>query len=341
MAEFAKGRQASIEKELLFNKTFEEAKTLFRDGRFEDAVAVVESGLKAFPGNVELENLGQQAETQQKKLDVRRQIEKRIREIKVRINREELSEAIDLAKQTLVTMGPDTDITHLLNSAQIEYQSREQKKIQEETLLSIDSLVESGHFNAASQTIKDALESRTLDSFDPRVQRVSELIKNTTAKTESKEQPAVPTAFSKEYAFLQLPPPGGSTIAGSNANRDVPITQLSATSVTPAYTGPKQDVPPLKLEPSVSPPQEPANEPRPTATPSPVTPEKVATTAPLYIEIPRSASQKTAGSTPVAPFPLESESGKNAFSFGPSVRSSRSLFWHCSRQSGPGYASHE
>ena len=278
LAEFAKGRQASIENELLFNKTFEEAKTFFRDGRFEDAIAVVESGLKTFPGNVDLQNLRQQAETQQKKLEVRRQIEKRIREIRVRINREELSEAIDLAKQTLVTMGPDTDVTHLLNSAKIEYHSREKKKIQEETLQSIHSLLESGHFNAANQTIDDVLESRTLDSFDPRVQRVSELIKNAT--TESKEQPAVPSTFSKEYAFLQsAPPPEVPPSPETKPPRDVPIAQLSATSTIPAYTDPKQNIPPAKSEPLVSPLQETVVERRPPSTVSP-TPEHVPAKAP-------------------------------------------------------------
>jgi serine/threonine protein kinase len=298
LAEFAKGRQASIEKELLFNKTFEEAKTFFRDGRFEDAIVVVESGLKTFPGNVDLQNLRQQAETQQKKLEVRRQIEKRIREIRVRINREELSEAIDLAKQTLVTMGPDTDVTHLLNSAEIEYQSREKKKIQEETLQSIHSLLESGHFNAANQTIDDVLESRTLDSLDPRVHRLTELINDAT--TESKEQPSVAGSFSKEYAFLQsAPSPEAPPAPETKPPRDAPIAQLSATSTVPAYTGPKEKPAPAKSEPLVSPPQETVVERRPT-TVSP-TPEKVPAKAPAVRVDLRQNSSGNISSLPLEP----------------------------------------
>jgi hypothetical protein len=300
LAEFAKGRQASIEKELLFNKTFEEAKTFFRDGRFEDAIALVESGLKTFPGNVDLQNLRQQAETQQKKLEVRRQIEKRIREIRVRINREELSEAIDLAKQTLVTMGPDTDVTHLLNSAEIEYQSREKKKIQEETLQSIHSLVESGHFNAANQTIDDVLESRTLDSLDPRVHRLTELIKDAT--TESKERPSAAGSFSKEYAFLQsAPSPQAPPSPETKPPRDAPIAQLSATSTVPAYTGPKEHPAPAKSEPFVSPPQETVVERRPPPSTVAPTPEQLPAKAPAVRVDLRQNTSENIPSLPLEP----------------------------------------
>jgi hypothetical protein len=78
----------------------------------------------------------------------------RIREIRVKINREKFSEAIDLAQQTLVTMGPDTDLTQLLNSAQVEAEVREKKREQERTFETIRSLMESGKFDDATLAVQ-------------------------------------------------------------------------------------------------------------------------------------------------------------------------------------------
>ena len=113
-------------------------------GALMTAMRIAQDALKTFPANPEFQTLYQQSEIKQKKLQVRQQIEHRIREIRVKINREELSEAVDLAKQTLLTLGPDTDLTHLLNSAQVELQAREKKRLQEGTLETIRTLIDPG-----------------------------------------------------------------------------------------------------------------------------------------------------------------------------------------------------
>ena len=183
--EFATGRQENIEKELLFNQKLEDAKAFFDAGRFEDAMRAVQNALKTFPGNAELQSLYEQAEIQQRKLQVRQQIEHRIREIRFKINREELSEAVDLAKQTLMTLGPDTDLTQLLDSAEVELHAREKKRLQEGTLDTIRTLINAGQLDLASQTIDEVIESQTLDSFDPRIERLSARIREAkTAPTE-------------------------------------------------------------------------------------------------------------------------------------------------------------
>jgi predicted Ser/Thr protein kinase len=228
LAEFAASRQANIEKELLFKKTLEEAKAFFDAGRFEEAIGVSQNGLKIFPANAELQNLYQQAEVQQRKLLIRQQIEQRIRQIRTKIKREELSDAIDMAKQTLVTLGPDTDVAHLLNSAQVELQAREKKGIQERALETIRTLLESGDHDGAGQRINEALESKTLESFDPRLQRLSEQIKD--AKTPSAGGPApspppVVPALSKEYAFLQ---PAPLPDAPPSAEKTSPLDSITA-----------------------------------------------------------------------------------------------------------------
>ena len=128
LAEFAISQQESDEKELLLRQTLEEAKSLFDSNRFMQAIDAAQIGLRTFPANPDLLHLYQQAEMQQKKVEVRQQIEERVREIRVKINREKFSEAINLAKQTLVTLGPDTNVTQLLNTAEVEFETREKRE---------------------------------------------------------------------------------------------------------------------------------------------------------------------------------------------------------------------
>jgi eukaryotic-like serine/threonine-protein kinase len=243
LAEFATSRQANIEKELLFTKTLEQAKAFFKAGRFEEAIRAVQEGLKTFPANPELQALHDESEIQQKKLQVRRQIEQRVREIKVKINREELSAAIDLAKQTLVTLGADTDLTHLLSSAEIELQAREKKKIQEKTLETIRTQVASGDLDAASRAMNQVLESNALDSFDPRIQRLSDKIKDAQAKSAGEpalSPPSIAPIPSKEYAFLQAAPLARTPVSPEKppASDSLSAQPLASSAVLPAYVAP-------------------------------------------------------------------------------------------------------
>jgi eukaryotic-like serine/threonine-protein kinase len=210
LAKFAASQQAAIEKELLLRETLEKVKALFAADRFQEAARSAQDGLRNFPGNGELLNLSQQAEIQQRKLEVRQQIEMRIREIRVKINRAELSEAIDLAKQTLVTLGPDTDLTQLLNSAEVESEAREKKREQERTIGTIRTLLESGKFDAADLAVESALKTNVVEAFDPRIQRLSQQIKDAKSVAEEKSAPTPPPvkppSVTREYAFLQAAP---------------------------------------------------------------------------------------------------------------------------------------
>ncbi|MGB9472022.1 MAG: hypothetical protein WBQ59_21950, partial [Candidatus Acidiferrum sp.] len=247
LAEFATSQQADIDRESLFKQKFAEAKALFDAGRFDDTMRVLKSALKTFPSNEELQNLYQQSEIQQKKLQVRQQIEQRIREVRVKINREELSEAVDLAQQTLMTLGPDTDLSHLLNSAQVELLAREKKRSQERTLETIHTLIDSGDIDGASRKIDEVLEAQTIDSFDPRIQRLSDRINE--AKTPPAGEPLVSSSpavpgLSKEYAFLQAtplpeaPPSPKNTAPVDSATGTAQIT--AGTTASPPHTLPNK-----------------------------------------------------------------------------------------------------
>jgi len=75
-----------------------------------------------------------------------------------------------------MTLGPDTDIKQLLNSAQVEFGAREKKRKQEQELESIRLMVKRGQLDDATQALNQSLAAETLINFDPRVQRVSDEI---------------------------------------------------------------------------------------------------------------------------------------------------------------------
>jgi serine/threonine protein kinase len=201
LAEFADGRRESVERQLLLHGTVEEVKALFAAGRFRDAISAAQAGLKTFPSDPELLDLCQQAEIEHRKLEKRQQMEKRVREIKVQINREKLSDAIDLAKQTLRAFGPDTDVIQLLNSAEVELESREKKRTQLSTIETIRTLIDSGAIEGANRAIDEVLKTKTFEPFDPRIQRLSEQIQDAKAgRTQQIRQSPAFSGITREYA---------------------------------------------------------------------------------------------------------------------------------------------
>lgn len=253
LIDFAQVQQARIESETRLQAAVNNVKARMSENRFTEAIQAADAALKAFPENAELLCLREQAEAREKKQRAQEMIEQRVREIKFKINRQDLSDAVELAKETIASLGPDTDLTHLLNSATIELQAREKKRQQEQTLQEIRTLVESGNIDDAAQTLRDAVKTDALDAFDPRVSRVSQEIeaaKSTSSVASLKEAPSAPANFSKEYAFLQgapldvEPPPvesaGRTETATPQASATQPITPSQPLSAPPPYVEPTE-----------------------------------------------------------------------------------------------------
>jgi eukaryotic-like serine/threonine-protein kinase len=282
LAEFAKSQQAEIEKEKLLRKTIDEAKTLFDAGKYEDAIRVAQGGLKTFPANSELLSIYQQSEVQGRKQEVRQEIERRIREIKVKINREKFSEAIDLAEETLVTMGPDTDLSQLLTSARVEIEARDRKRMQERTLQTIRTMMNSGDFEGATEKIKEVIDSKILEPYDPRVQRLAEQIHDAKTTPPAAPQTSSHPALSKEYAFLQATPiPEDPPAIDKNPPAESPSQQSSATqsiSWTPPAPPPQIRITPAAPAKPAEPPSQTRVE--PPAPAAPVAPRLVAPVVP-------------------------------------------------------------
>jgi serine/threonine protein kinase len=240
--DFARSQQSQIESETRLRAAIDEVKTHSRANRFAEAINAANAGLKAFPDNAELLYLREQTESQQKKQLTRGLIEQRIREIKFKINREDFTEAIDLARKTIAITGSDADLTQLLNSAVVELQTREKKRKREQKLQQIRTMMESGNVDQAAETLYDAVATEALDGFDPRVSRISQEIdvaKNTPHALSPPAAPSSPVNFSKEYAFLQgapaeiEPPPHEKVEPAETSISQASTSQISSQPVVP------------------------------------------------------------------------------------------------------------
>ena len=114
LIDFARNQQAQSDSEKRLRAAIDAVKAHMHEDRFWDAIRAANAALKSFPDHAELVYLREQAEALDKKQRAREMIEQRIREIKFKINREDFSEAIDLAKETIAITGPNTDLTQLL-----------------------------------------------------------------------------------------------------------------------------------------------------------------------------------------------------------------------------------
>src|SRR5882724_283610 len=288
--EFARAQQSQLERDGLLRKNCDSIQALIAESRFDEAVRTATAALRTFPGNEELRRLQQQAEVQDKKQQTRKAIEQRVKDIRVKINREKFSDAIKLAKETLMTLGPDTDIKQLLNSAQVEFGAREKKRKQEQELETIRLMVKRGQLDDATQALNQSLAAETLINFDPRVQRVSDEIEaaRTQASSPSPSKPdsGPPPGLSKEYAW-EGPPP--SDLGGVDAAAQTELAEphsppisaaMSSAPVAPAVPEAPAAASPIFQPPTITPqrpvavpPKSPVKEkPRPAPPPAPLKP---------------------------------------------------------------------
>jgi serine/threonine-protein kinase len=308
LIEFARSQQAQLDQEIRLRKTIEEVKAHAGAGRFPEASRAAQAGLKTFPGNAELASLREQADLQIKKQQTRQDMELRIRDIKIKINREKFSEAIDLAQQSIATLGPNTDLTQLLNSALVEMKAREKKREQERKLEEIRAKALQGNFDDATMALDEAVQTNLIETYDPRLQRLAQEIDSArtaaTAGPTAQTPPAAPT-LSREYAFLQgtpqplTPPPVEKTDAEKAPAAQASASQPAISSqpvISPPPPPPAPVIPPAAAAPAA--PQTPISKPkeqpasaRPVSAPPPKAKEPVramsSTSAP--VESPRTA----------------------------------------------------
>ncbi len=233
LLEFARQQQAEMEREQRTESLQRQIEELLQERRFAEAASVARAAVGAFPADPTLASLLNRAEAQSKKQMVHQAIEQRVRDIKGKINRGELTDAKDLARDTLSTLGPDTDVEQLLSSAEVEYEAREKRGRQEQRLDQVRALLAAGKLGDASTGLEILKKSGEFEGLDPRLLQLGDEIAAAgipSGSTAADPPPANPTA--REYVMLDGPAP----VQGSNAAAAPPaVSQGLETPMQPAH----------------------------------------------------------------------------------------------------------
>jgi serine/threonine-protein kinase len=171
LVSYAKSEVAQQELKKHAEEREKQLRGLLETQRFREAVELARRTLQEFPRQELFRSLASEAEEkwkeQQEKEKVQREVQQRVQEIRSKIKRQELTDAIDMARQTLAAFGPDTDVTQLLHAAEVEANQRDRKRDERsQKLKDARTLVEKQDYAGATQLLQNAIANRVLEPAD-------------------------------------------------------------------------------------------------------------------------------------------------------------------------------
>jgi serine/threonine-protein kinase len=259
LVEFARTQNAQAEQQRKLKEKLDELQALMKNGEFQKAVAAAEKALEAFPGNLDFTRILDDARTKQKEKEKKEYVEKQIRGIKTAIDKGNLTDAIDLGRQTLSVVKNDTDVTRLLQFAEREKEMREKKVDTDQQLKTAVFLMESKKFDEATEVLENVKKTVV---FDPRVHSLLEAAKQKQVPTNLDQTIAGIAGVTKEQEYV-LQAPGGPAVAPPEEGG------VAKAQATPGVE-PTPKAPPMP----VAPPPEKEKKAAPAVEPAPPTPVK-------------------------------------------------------------------
>jgi serine/threonine protein kinase len=182
LIEFARAEQAVIEQKRRLEGSSKQIQQMLKDGRFSDAILAAEKALLDFPKNIDLMIFLDRAKKEKDEREKHELVKQRLREVDRLMEREDLTDAIDLARQTLATIGHDSRMSDALRKAEKDFEFREKKKRQQsETVQMAQAALDAGKLNDATSILNNALETQVFPSNDPRVAQLMSQIKASAA----------------------------------------------------------------------------------------------------------------------------------------------------------------
>lgn len=166
---FARNEQIQNEQKRRLDDWIRRIQQSVRDERFTAAIQDAQKALKEFPQDVELLILSERAKKKQDDKERENLLRQRLQEVEKRIERQELTEAIDLARETLVTVGTHPGLASLLHRAEMEFEQRNKRKHeQDEALEKARTLLDAGALGDATLVLENAVETKLFAKSDPR-----------------------------------------------------------------------------------------------------------------------------------------------------------------------------
>ncbi|HTQ60650.1 MAG TPA: protein kinase [Candidatus Solibacter sp.] len=215
--------------------------------RYGEALDTARKAIAEFPKQDAFRKLATEAEALKKEQDdrerARLEMQRRVREINSKIGQDKITDAIDLAQKTMETMGPDPNVTQLLQGAE---EKKKKKEEQEQKVAVVQDLVNKGDHAGATQLFKEVMATQIFQPSDPRMVELSGKIASLasgqvpaatqlfSAKTPMAKS-ATPAKKDKAPAGKPAPPPTSGTQVSESA-QNIPAVGYSATRIA----GPSQ-----------------------------------------------------------------------------------------------------
>ncbi len=220
--------------------------------RYGEALETARKAMEEFPKQDAFRKLATEAEALKKEHDdrerARNEMQRRVREINSKIGQDKITDAIDLAQQTMETMGADPNVTQLLHGAE---EKKKKKDEQEQKVAALQTMVGKGDHAGATQLFKEVMATQIFEPSDPRMVDLRGKIANLA----SGQQPGATQVFSAKTAATKsaspakkekaaagkTPPPSTDLTQVSESAQNIPAAGFSATRVmgpgqTPAAT---------------------------------------------------------------------------------------------------------
>ncbi len=268
LIEFARAELSQVEQKRRFEQYSKQIQLALRDGRFSEAIKSAEKALLEFPKNLDLLILLDRGKKEQGEKEKHERLKRSLREIERMTDRQEITDAINLARQTLAVVGQDSQLADTLIRLEREFEFREQKtRQQSETILQARTLFNSGKLTDATAVLQQAIDTQLFAANDPQIAKLQNEI------AAKKEPPPSPTAAAAMAGSGGAPSatlliPAGSSTPSVDAGKDyvyqrgtpLPDELLSperdavASSFSPTTMGPSTQ-PVSPLAPQVIPPE--------------------------------------------------------------------------------------
>jgi eukaryotic-like serine/threonine-protein kinase len=223
--------------------------------RYGEALDTARKAIEEFPKQDAFRKLAAEAEALKREQDdrerARNEMQRRVREINSKINQDKITDAIDLAQQTMETMGPDPNVTQLLQGAE---EKRKKKDDAEKKVSAVQNLVSKGDHVAATQLFNEVMATQIFQASDPRMQELKTKITNLSSAQQpaaTQLYPGVKAGAPKAGGAAKKDKPAaakpGQPVSDltqvSESAQDIPATGFSATRVIGAgeKPGPRKD----------------------------------------------------------------------------------------------------
>ncbi len=255
LVNYARGEVAQQEQKRKEEEREKQIQGFLMCERYGEALDTARLAIEEFPKQDAFRKLATEAEALKREQDdrerARNEMQRRVREINSKINQDKITDAIDLAQQTMESMGPDPNVTQLLQGAE---EKKKKKEDVEKKVTNLESLVNKGDHVGATQLFNEVMATQILQASDPRMQELKGKISNLA----SGQQPAATQMYSAAKTVVQKPagsakkdkpaaakpaPPSGDLTQVSESAQNVPAAGFSATKVIGAgeKPGPRKD----------------------------------------------------------------------------------------------------